>query len=76
MEDYREKFEKHIKSCNFTKLDTKTQDFLKEKAYLHKFSFQDIKQLVDMAIDLDMWEEEPLHVIWQDKEKVFIMKTK
>ena len=68
MEDYREKFEKHIKSCNFTKLDTKTQDFLKEKAYLHKFSFQDIKQLVDMAIDLDMWEEEPLHVIWQDKE--------
>jgi len=68
MEDYREKFAKHIKSCNFTKLDITTQDFLEEKAYMYRFTFSDIKQLVDMAIDLDMWEEEPLHKKWEDKD--------
>lgn len=68
MEDYREKFEKHIQSCNFTKLDKTTQEFLKEKAYEYRLSFQDLKQFVDMAIDLDMWEETPLHVKWEDKE--------
>jgi len=67
MENYREKFEKHIKSCNFTKLDKKLQDFLEEKAYLYKFSFQDIKQLVDMQTDLNMWEEKSLNEIWIDK---------
>ncbi len=68
MEDYREKFTKHIKSCNFTKLDITTQNFLEEKAYMYRFTFSDIKQLVDMAIDLDMWEEEPLHVKWKDED--------
>jgi spore photoproduct lyase len=68
MEDYKEKFEKHIQSCNFTKLDQTTQNFLKEKAYEYRLSFQDLKQFVDIAIDLDMWEEEPLHLMWQDKE--------
>jgi len=68
MEDYREKFEKHIQSCNFAKLDKTTQDFLKEKAYEYRLSFQDLKQFVDMAIDLNMWTEEPLHVKWEDKE--------
>lgn len=68
MENYREKFEKHIQSCNFTKLDEKTQKFLKEKAHLYRLSFQDIKQLVDIAIDLNMWEEDPLYVKWEDKD--------
>ena len=68
MEDYREKFEKHIESCNFRKLDKTTQDFLEKKAYMYRFTFSDMKQLVDMAIDLDMWEEEPLHVKWQDED--------
>jgi len=67
MEDYREKFEKHIKNCNFRKLDKNTQDFLQKKAYMYSFTFSDIKQLVDMAIDLDMWEEKPLHEKWEDK---------
>jgi spore photoproduct lyase len=67
MENYREKFEKHIKNCNFTKLDKNLQKFLEEKAYLYKFSFQDIKQLVDMQTDFNMWEEKSLNEIWQDK---------
>ncbi len=67
MENYRAKFKKHIESCNFSKLDNKTKEFLEQKAYQYRFSFQDIKQLVDIAIDLSMWEEASLHVKWKDE---------
>lgn len=69
MGNYKEKFKSHRKNCNFHKLDTSIQLFIEEKAYMYKLSFQDIKQLVDMSIDLNMWDEEPLHVKWIDYEK-------
>ncbi|MCF6173107.1 MAG: hypothetical protein L3J44_04905, partial [Campylobacteraceae bacterium] len=67
MEYYREKFAKHIKNCKFERLDKKSQKFLEQKAFLYKFSFQEIKQLVDMSTDFNMWGEKNLDEIWQDK---------
>jgi spore photoproduct lyase len=59
MEDYREKFNKHINNSNFTKLEKNLQEFIAKKAFLYKFSFSDIKQLVDMSIDIkDVWTDE------------------
>ncbi|WP_458701028.1 radical SAM protein [Sulfurospirillum sp. 1307] len=66
MENYREKFEKNITNTKFDKLETKTQDFIKTKAFEYKLTFMELKQLVDMSIDLHMWDEKPLHVIWED----------
>ena len=68
MEDYREKFNKHKQNCNFTRLDKNLQDFLQIKAYMYQLSFQDIKQLVDISIDLKMWDEKNLKDIWVDEE--------
>ncbi len=68
MEYYREKFTKHIQNCNFERLDKKCQEFLEQKAFLYKFSFQELKQLVDMSIDFDMWNEKNIYKIWQDKQ--------
>lgn len=66
MEDYKTKFEKHIASTRFAKLEQKTQDFLRQKAHIYRFSFQEIKQLVDICIDLHMWQEASLELIWID----------
>ena len=68
MENYKEKFEQNIKNSNFKNLDKQSQDFLEEKSYQYRLSFQDFKILVDMSIDLKMWEEKPLHVMWEDLE--------
>lgn len=76
MEDYREKLEKHIKSTKFDKLDKFTQEFLKTEALKYRFTFMEFKELVDMSIDLHMWDEKPLHVVWEEKEnkkKLFYM---
>ncbi|MDX1809512.1 MAG: hypothetical protein R3331_08220 [Sulfurospirillaceae bacterium] len=67
MENYEEKFERDSKSCNFERLDEKSRDFLKQKAFIYKFSFQELKQLVDISIDFDMWNEKRIYDIWDDK---------
>lgn len=68
MENYKEKFEKHIKNSNFTKLEGSLQEFIKEKAFLYKLSFSDIKQLIDISIDLKMWDENSIKDIWLDDQ--------
>ncbi len=48
----------------FQKLPSKEQDFIKHATDRYHLSIQDRKQLIDMAIDLDMWDEENLSDIW------------
>ncbi len=66
--DLKEKFDKNIKNTYFLKLDTKTQDFIKEKALYFRFSFQELKQLIDMSVDFEMWNEKRIYEIWKDFE--------
>jgi spore photoproduct lyase len=63
-----EQFLKKIKHTNFTKLLDEEQQFLKDKAEIYNFSHQDIKQIIEIAIDLTMWQDKPLIEMWSDKE--------
>ena len=68
MEDYREKFNKHISNSNFKKLEKSLQEFIEKKAFLHKLTFSDIKQLIDISIDLKMWDEKSIKEVWIDEQ--------
>jgi spore photoproduct lyase len=48
----------------FEKLPAKEQTFLESASTKYHFSQQDRKQLIDIAIDLQMWEEKNLSDIW------------
>ena len=48
----------------FNKLPQEEQLFLEEATNKYRLSHQDRKQLIDIAIDLDMWREENLSKIW------------
>ena len=65
---FKEKFEKNVKNTYFLQLNSKTQEFIKQKALRYGFSFQELKQLIDMSIDFGMWDEKPIYEIWCDKE--------
>ena len=65
---FKEKFEKNVKNTYFEHLNSKTQEFIKEKALKYGFSFQELKQLIDMSIDFEMWDESRVYEIWSDKE--------
>ena len=49
-------------------LSKKEQEFIKEKNLIYHFSFQELKQIIDMAVDLKMWQESSLAELWEDKK--------
>ena len=60
MNQYEDKFETNIIQTHFQRLSEDEQASLKKHALLYRFSFQELKQLVDMAIDFNMWNERRL----------------
>ncbi|MEA2111336.1 MAG: hypothetical protein U9P71_04745 [Campylobacterota bacterium] len=66
MSNYDEKFNLHVKNSPYFSLSLEDREFLKEQSTLYRFSFQEVKQLVDMSIDLNMWDEMPFSAVWQD----------
>jgi len=60
MISYEDKFTKAIHNSFFTKLPPSEQEFIKAKAFELKFSHQELKQIIDMARDLEMWNEKTI----------------
>ena len=54
----------NISDKQFQKLPPKQQQFLETATKKYRLSQQDRKQLIDIAIDLDMWDEPNLSEIW------------
>ena len=78
MNSYLDKFNEAIKNTVFFKLPQNTQAFIKEKSLLLKFSFSQIKQIVEIARDLDMWDESSFIEIFpsHEQKKVVIARLK
>ncbi|MRI58339.1 MAG: hypothetical protein C6H99_02415 [Epsilonproteobacteria bacterium] len=62
-------FDAKIAHTLFESLPAKERDFLKKKAYEYRLSHQSLKELVDMGIDLFMWDEGSLEELWEDGSK-------
>jgi len=56
-EQYLSKLETAITNTFYSKLPLEEQIFIKEKALRFKFSHQELKQIIDIARDLEMWNE-------------------
>lgn len=65
--NYLEKFESLILKTNFEKLSKEERQFIEEKAFLYEFSFQELKQLIDFAIDFRMWHEKDISKLFKDE---------
>jgi len=66
MISYTDKFNKALQHTFYQKLPQKEQLFIKEKAFEYKFSHQELKQIIEMAKDLEMWDEQSLSKIFED----------
>lgn len=61
--NYQEKFEKIVNQTKLEILDENNQIYIKKLSFKYLFSFQDLKQIVETAIDLNMWDEGSLETI-------------
>ncbi|RXI48394.1 hypothetical protein CRU99_00960 [Malaciobacter mytili] len=64
---YNIKFNENIEKTNYKNLDLKTQEFIKEISLKYQFSFQELRQLIDFAIDFKMWHEDEIEVVFKEE---------
>lgn len=64
---YLEKFEDSILRTNFKNLTTNNKIFLRDKALEYEFSYQELRQLVDFAIDFNMWHEKDISKVFKEE---------
>jgi spore photoproduct lyase len=76
MNSYLDKFNNSIKNTLFYKLSTSQQEFIKEKSLELKFSHQEIKQIVDMARDLSIWDEQNIIEIFPNHNQKKVVFTR
>ena len=56
--DYRAKFDKYSKDTSFGRLGEGEQVFIRGMAEALRFTFQELRQVSEAALDLRMWKEE------------------
>ncbi len=63
--DYAEKFSSFQQQTLFQKLAREQQDFVRQLAFAHRFTFQEFRQIVNACRDLDLWGENSLQDWWR-----------
>ncbi len=79
MNDYEAKFTTAIQNTFYPQLSTQTQQFIRSKAFELRFSNQELKQIINIARDLEMWDEGDISEIFPEhsqKKVVFSRLTK
>ncbi len=76
MKNYEEKFNNAIKNTFYSKLPHAEMEFIKQKAYQLKFSHQELKQIIDMARDLGMWDEKSIIEIFDEHKQKKVVFTR
>ncbi|QOY51740.1 SPL family radical SAM protein [Candidatus Sulfurimonas baltica] len=78
MNSYLDKFNVSINNTIYSKLPLSSREFIKNKSIEHKFTFSEIKQIVDIARDLDMWNEKSIIDIFpiHEQKKVVFARLK
>jgi len=76
MKNYEEKFNNAIKNTFYSKLPHAEREFIRQKAYQLKFSHQELKQIIDIARDLGMWDEKSIIEIFDEHEQKKVVFTR
>lgn len=69
MNNYTKKFESAVQNSFYAKLPDAEKEFIKQKSHELKFSHQEIKQIIDIARDLEMWDEQNIMQIFPEHEQ-------
>lgn len=76
MNTYTDKFNNSIQNTLYEKLPLDIQEFIKNKSFELNFSHQEIKQIIDMARDLQMWNEKSIIEIFPDHQQKKVVFTR
>ncbi len=66
MSEYAIKLQHWIESAEFRRLPESERDFLLTRACDYRFTYQELRQLTEIATDFSMWEVAPLSTCWPE----------
>lgn len=67
--DIKSRFDSFQKYSLYQGLDKKSKDDIKDIGLEHQLTFQELKQLTDMAVDFQMWEEPGIGTQWKQNKQ-------
>jgi len=76
MQNYLDKFNTAIQNTFYTNLPLNEQEFIKKKALELLFSVQELKQIITIARDLEMWNEKTIREIFPDHNQKKVVFTR
>jgi len=78
MQNYLDKFNTAIQNTFYTHLPRDEQEFIKDNALTLHFSVQELKQIITIARDLEMWNEKTIREIFpnHDQKKVVFSRLR
>ncbi len=66
---YTQKFDSIVRHTLFAHLPAATQASVRKIAHHHRLTQQELRQIIEVAIDLNLWDSEPLETFWPDESK-------
>lgn len=75
-QDYQKRLDGFIPQTLFSKLGAESKKFIKQLASQNLFTFQEFRQIVEAAHDLDMWGGKPFNTIWIETTEEIKNQTK
>ncbi|MFL3027152.1 MAG: SPL family radical SAM protein [Candidatus Neomarinimicrobiota bacterium] len=63
------RFDSFQKYSLYQSLDDKSKDEIRDIGVEYKLTFQELKQLTDMAVDFKMWEEPDIGIQWKENSR-------
>ena len=67
--DYDKRFALFTEQALYQSLDDELQTFIRKIGFQYILSFQELRQIVEIAVDFRMWEELPLPERWSQLEQ-------
>jgi len=66
LSEYPLKFESIAEKTLFPKLPQQQQAFLRELSHRHRFTLQELRQVAEIALELEMWNSESIQELWSE----------
>ncbi len=66
MNSYEDKFNRAVANTFYSKLPKDEQKFIRELSFCYKFSHQELFQVINIARDLEMWDEQRIYEIFSN----------
>ena len=66
--DYRTKFASIVDNRLFSRLPPPQQAFVREISERHRFTLQELRQVIEIALDLEIWGSGSLQQHWSEEE--------